>query len=108
MVSFTSRTLRAFKLELEDRCEDYGQVATYLGTMEGQPHRFDLDDHHRFETGRPERVCGNTALMLSATRYGRHFRITGDQSVHYGLFDCGPGSTGGGAAGPAPASAPCC
>lgn len=108
MVSFTSRTLRAFKLELEDRCEDYGQVATYLGTMEGQLHCFDLDDHHRFETGRPERVCGNTALMLSATRYGRHFRITGDQSVHYGLFDCGPGSTGGGAAGPAPASAPCC
>ena len=27
----------AFKLALEDRCEDYGQVATYLGTIEESP-----------------------------------------------------------------------
>jgi len=90
MVAFESRTVRAFKLALEDRCEDYGQIATYTGGIEGAEHAFVLDDHHRFERGRPLRVCGNTAAMLSATRYARHLRIDGDTSTHYGLFDCGP------------------
>lgn len=89
-VRFTSRTVRAFKIpeHLEDRCEDYGQVARYLGSIPYAPHAFELDDHHRFETGKPERVCGNTAAMLGATRYQRHFEIIGDRSVHYGLFNC--------------------
>lgn len=90
MVGFSSVTVRVFKLQLEDRCEDYGQVARYLGTMPEAPHAFELDEHHRFETGRPMVVCGNTADMLSATRYARHFRIDGDKTVHYGLFPCGP------------------
>ncbi|MCK7595107.1 methyltransferase domain-containing protein [Pseudomarimonas salicorniae] len=87
---FTSMTLRVFKLPLEDRCEDFGQVATYLGTIPDQPHAFDLDDHHRFETGRPLRVCGNTFDMLGKSRLARHFRLEGDTSRHFGLFDCGP------------------
>ena len=33
-------------------------------------------------------VCGNTAAMVGETRYGCHFRVAGDRSVHYGLFDC--------------------
>jgi arsenite methyltransferase len=106
MVAFSSVTVRAFKLKLEDRCEDYGQVATYLGTVDGRPHVFDLDDHHRFEAGRPVRVCGNTALMLTDSRYGAHFRVQGDRSVHFGLFDCGP-EAGGGSSGNE-AAAPCC
>ncbi|MFU8896651.1 MAG: methyltransferase domain-containing protein [Gammaproteobacteria bacterium] len=89
-VEFRSLTIRGFKLRLEDRCEDYGQVATYLGTIEELPHAFVLDDHHRFETGRPLRVCGNTADMLSATRYGAHFRVLGDKTTHFGLFPCAP------------------
>lgn len=88
--SFSSVTLRLFFLpELEERCEDYGQVATYLGTMPEAPHRFVLDDHHVFDAGRPERVCGNTAMMLADTRFGAHFRIDGDRSVHFGAFPCG-------------------
>ena len=88
--TFTSVTLRLFYLpQLEERCEDYGQVATYLGTMPEAPHRFVLDDHHVFDAGRPERVCGNTAMMLSDTRFGRHFRIDGDRSTHFGAFPCG-------------------
>ncbi|MBS0382065.1 MAG: methyltransferase domain-containing protein [Proteobacteria bacterium] len=90
MVRFSSSTIRAFKLALEDRCEDYGQIATYLGTIPSHPHAFDLDDHHRFETGRPLRVCGNTFDMLALTRYARHFRLQGDKTVHFGLFDCAP------------------
>jgi ubiquinone/menaquinone biosynthesis C-methylase UbiE len=105
MVDFYSMTIRAFKLgSLEDICEDYGQVAVYLGTIPGYPHTFDLDDHHRFITGKPMLVCGNTASMLQETRFVRHFKVTGDRSTHYGPFDCSPassklesGSDGGGA-----------
>lgn len=91
MVAFQSRTVRAFKLALEDRCEDYGQVATYLGSLDDQAHAFVLDDHHRFETGRPMRVCGNTFDMLARSRFAGHFELRGDKSVHFGLFDCGSG-----------------
>lgn len=94
MVTFRSRTVRAFKLALEDRCEDYGQVATYLGTIPDLPHAFELDDHHRFETGRPMPVCGNTADMVTRTRYAPHFRVDGDTRTHFGLFDCGPSAPG--------------
>lgn len=90
MIAFQSRTVRAFKLALEDRCEDYGQVACYLGTIADLPHAFDLDDHHHFETGRPMLVCRNTADMLTGTRYAPYFRVTGDAATHFGLFDCGP------------------
>ena len=93
--SFSSRTVRAFKLDgLEDICEDYGQTACYNGGIAGHPHFFDLDDHHRFITGKPMLVCGNTASMLSDTRYRKAFRITGDRSVHYGIFGgCGPANS---------------
>ena len=104
MIDFYSKTVRAFKLELEDLCEDYGQVAYYLGTLPESPHQFMLDDHHLFKTGQPMLVCGNTAAMVGQTRYREHFRVLGDQAVHYGPFPCAPaaasaapGSAAGGA-----------
>lgn len=90
-IGFCSMTVRAFRLELEDCCEDYGQVATYLGTLAEHPHAFDLDAHHHFVTGKPMLVCGNTADMLSRTRYAPHFRVLGEKQTHYGLFKCEPG-----------------
>jgi hypothetical protein len=94
MARFTSATVRAFKLaSLEDRCEDYGQIAWYNGSIEGFPHSFDLDDHHRFFTDKPLLVCGNTATMLCETRLAPAFRIEGDRSTHFGLFD-GTGTSG--------------
>jgi len=51
---------------------------------------FILDDHHTFVTGKPLLVCGNTALMISNTRFGKNFKIVGDTSKHFGLFPCGP------------------
>jgi len=88
-INFTSKTVRAFNLEtLEDRCEDYGQVAYYRGGVEEMPNAFVLDDHHRFEKDRPLLVCGNTAAMLEETRFAAHFDVVGDRSTHYGLFDC--------------------
>jgi len=90
-ITFSSRTVRAFKLDdLEDICEDYGQVAYYDGSIPRYPHYFDLDDHHRFHTGKPMLVCGNTASMISKTRYNKVFKVIGDRSVHYGVFDCSP------------------
>jgi ubiquinone/menaquinone biosynthesis C-methylase UbiE len=90
MIDFYSITIRAFKLDLEDRCEDYGQMAIYKGTIADTPHRFVLDDHHTFETGKPYAVCSNTADMLQKTRFAEHFQIVGDTKTHYGLFDCAP------------------
>lgn len=91
MTRLYSRTIRAFKLDtLEDCCEDFGQHATYLGTIPEEPVCFSLDDHHCLEKGRPMLVCGNTAAMLSETRFAPHFKVEGDRSVHYGLFDCSP------------------
>ena len=104
---FTSATIRAFKLPdlIEDRCEDYGQVAIYRGGIDGQRHAFVLDDHHLFEAGRPMLVCGNSAAMVQNTRYGCYFDVTGDRSTHFGLFDCAPAPAAGG---DAEASGSCC
>lgn len=89
-IQFFSITIRAFKLDLEDRCEDYGQVAYYLGTIPECPHRFALDDHHLFEVNKPMLVCSNTADMISATHYKKHFKVIGTKDHHLGLFDCAP------------------
>lgn len=88
--AFTSRTIRAFKLpDLEDICEDYGQVAYYNGRIPGHPHHFDLDDHHRFNTQQPLLVCGNTSSMLTNTRYRKVFTVT-ERAGHFGVFGgCG-------------------
>ena len=92
MIDFYSITVRIFKLyDLEDICEDYGQVALYKGTIPGFPHYFELDDHHKFLTGKYMPVCGNTASMLYDTRFRPHFQIVGDRSIHFGPFSCGPG-----------------
>lgn len=87
-IEFYSMTIRAFKLDCEDRCEDYGQVARYLGTIKESPHTFMLDDHHYFQKLKAYPVCSNTAMMLSDTRFSKHFEIIGDTSTHFGLFDC--------------------
>lgn len=88
---FESITYRLFKIDgLEDACEDYGQAVRYRGTVPGSEDAFDLDDHHHFETGRAALVCGNSHLMVAATRFADHFEYFGDLSTHYGAFvDCG-------------------
>lgn len=83
---------RLFKLpgKLETPCEDYGQVATYLGTLPGYTHSYELDDHHNFVTNKPMLVCGSTAAMVGESWLAKHFKVVGDTSVHYGLFEsCG-------------------
>lgn len=87
-IDFYSMTIRAFNIPLEDRCEDYGQVAWYLGGISESPQSFVLDDHHEFILNKPMLVCSNTARMLARSRFSSHFKIQGDESTHFGLFDC--------------------
>jgi SAM-dependent methyltransferase len=88
-IAFESVTVRAFKLaSLEDICEDYGQAVRYRGTIPGHPHGFRLDDHHDFATGKTVPVCGNTAAMVSETRFAPHFELIGTRAHHFGPFDC--------------------
>lgn len=88
MIDFFSMTVRSFKCEFEDICENFGHVAYYKGSIPEFPRGFTLDDHHYFQTGIPVPVCGNTSKMLGETRFGEHFKIVGDFSTHYGPFDC--------------------
>lgn len=87
-VTFYSITYRLWKIKgLEDSCEDYGHVTEYRGGIKESPFKFMLDSVHIFEKGRPERVCGNTALMLSKTRFSKYFEIIGTFEKHFGLFN---------------------
>lgn len=99
---FYSITYRCFKNKMmETLCEDYGQVATYKGTLPGKSSSYELDDHHLFETGKPMLVCGNTALMVGSSWLAPHFEVVGDMSKHYGLFDCAPPVVSGSPGAPA-------
>ena len=113
---FYSITYRLFKLPagmLESCCEDYGQVATYKGTIPGSEGAYTLDAGHTFEAGRPALVCGNTAAMVGeggVSWLAKHFEVRGDRRVHFGKWGGGdpvpltsdgkggaaPASTGGG------------
>lgn len=90
-IGFYSATYRLFKLpELESHCEEYGQAVIYKGTIEHCPQVFNLDGHHKIETGKVFPVCGNTWRMLHDTRFKPHFEFIGSFDQHYGIFDgCG-------------------
>lgn len=89
---FYSITYRLFKLgNLETKCEDYGQSVIYHGTIDKDAYQ--LDDHHRFENGRPYLICGNTAAMLSETWLKPHFTVSGDKTTHYGQYASVPLAT---------------
>ncbi|GAQ93433.1 hypothetical protein KFL_015250010 [Klebsormidium nitens] len=86
---FHSVTYRLFKLpgRLETACEDYGQVAIYKGSIPESGAAYQLDDHHRFEKGRPHLVCGNSAAMVGESWLKDHFEVLGDRLTHYGAFE---------------------
>ncbi len=90
-IQFFSVTYRLWKIDgLEDECEDYGQAVAYKGTIPHAKSSFDLDDHHNFPKNKIMTVCGNTFLMLQATRYKDHFEFYGTWDTHYGVFEgCG-------------------
>jgi arsenite methyltransferase len=84
---FFSVTFRLFKLSsLEKRRENYGQKATYLGSIPERSANFQLDQSFRFDTAEAVPVDGNTATILSESWLSQHFKVEGDKSKHYGLF----------------------
>lgn len=86
-IRFMSQILRGFRIDLEDRCEDYGQLAVYRGTIEDHAVSFTLDQNHLFPTGEAIRICKNTADMLSQSRFADHFHVS-PPLTHLGSFDC--------------------
>ncbi|KAI7822300.1 S-adenosyl-L-methionine-dependent methyltransferase [Kickxella alabastrina] len=92
---FYSITFRLFKFArpasvLEPTPEDYGQVAVYRGTIDGQRARTRFDNRWAFEANRPVLVDGNTAVMLGESWLRRHFEVRGDRSLHFGGFTASP------------------
>lgn len=84
---FYSITYRLWKLPgLEDKCEDYGHIVFYKGGIKEYPHFYQLDESHVFYKNKPEKVCGNTALMLLKTRLGEFFNVIGSFDEHFGEF----------------------
>ena len=87
-IKFFSCTVRAFKCkDLEDREENYGHSATYLGTMKENPRYFDFDEDFRFVRKKPLGVSGNIANILKNSRFKNHFVVEGKGEVHHGLFN---------------------
>ena len=107
---FYSTTNRLWKLNgLEDACEDYGHIAIYKGGFPESLLKLQLDNEHIFEKNKPERVCGNTALMLSKTRLKDYFQVIGDFTEHFGLFEiCGTSVSENGKNESGPNSCGCC
>lgn len=106
-IRFESATWRLFAVDgLEQTREDYGQSATYLGTIAEQPDRFVLDDTTAMATGEPTRIDGNSWRTLAASRFAPHVELRGDFSTHSGAFKidtrCAP------SAAPAAAKPSCC
>ena len=76
-IAFSSETIRAFKLpELEDGREDYGQMAKYNGSIPSFPHAYMLGIGSTFITDQLTPVDGNTARVLTNTRYATAFNVT--------------------------------
>ena len=87
-IKFYSCTVRAFKCSnLEDREENYGHSATYLGTMEENKRYFDFHENCRFLKNKPIGISGNQAEILRTSRLSRYFTVEGTTETHYGLFD---------------------
>ena len=66
--------------------EDYGQTATYLGNIDAYPHAFALGVGRVFINGQTVPVDGNTAKVLSGTRYSSAFRVS-EPKEHRGRFE---------------------
>lgn len=92
-IKFYSLTVRAFKLlegeQAEDLPEDYGQIATYSGSLPSHSSSFTLDDSRVFTTNTPTPVDATTAAMLQCSRYSSAFAVT-DKGVHRGFFSQWP------------------
>ncbi len=89
-INFTSQTMRAFKLDVEDREENYGHQVKYLGTIAEYETAYAFDQTYDFPNGQWVAISGNMAKILSQSRYAKAFEIKGDFSTHYGGLNVKP------------------
>ncbi len=82
--SMTVRTIKSF--DFEDREEDYGQTATYLGNMPENKRYFDLSEEIRLIKDKPVAISSNMATLLTQSRYARYFSVSSKRS-HVGNYD---------------------
>ncbi|GAB0490351.1 hypothetical protein MMPV_001585 [Pyropia vietnamensis] len=95
-ISFYSVTIRAFKLApgvAEPAPEDYGQTATYDGSLEDAADALKLDALHTFPTGVAVPIDGNTAAVLQASRFAPAMTVTA-AGRHRGLAGAPGGAEG--------------
>lgn len=84
-VEFATLTVRVLKSEWsEDVCENYGEIATYDGSLPGFPDFFLFEWNIKLPTGRDCPVCGNVSALAQHSRYAKVFKVVGDRSVHVG------------------------
>ncbi|CAI5943653.1 unnamed protein product [Closterium sp. NIES-64] len=87
-IKYYSFTVRAVKLpegEGVDLPENYGQTATYSGSIPEKAGEFALDDVRVFKTGVPTPVDATTAAVLEKSRYNSVFTVT-EKGAHQGVF----------------------
>jgi ubiquinone/menaquinone biosynthesis C-methylase UbiE len=84
---FSSVTYRLFKAKnLEPGQEDYGQTAVYDGSVAYCPESLTLDWQTTLPCAEPIHVSGNTARLISQSRWAEHVRIEGSFCCHQGEF----------------------
>lgn len=86
-INFTSQTVRAFKINAEDREENYGHKAKYNGSIAEAADLFTLDQNNSFATGEWVDISGNVANILNQSRYQAAFDVKGDFENHHGGFN---------------------
>lgn len=104
-IHFSSQTVRAFKIEAEDREEDYGHRVKYDGSIAEFSDEFVLDLNNRFAAGEWVNVSGNVANILSQSRYSDAFVVEGSFEAHHGRFEAVASE---GCCAPAPKASGCC
>lgn len=85
---FTSATYRLFKaIDLEVDAQDYGQLVTYLGTIDDNENQWSLDEQTHFVSQQTTAVSGNTWQTLMQSRFKTHFEFHTHDEQHRGLFN---------------------
>jgi len=86
-IAFCSATFRLFRVSgVEVSAEDYGQQATYLGSVPDHALKFGLDSETVFHNGSSTPICGNTARIIAQSRFAAHFELKGSNCCHLGAF----------------------
>lgn len=76
-IRFASVTLRLVRAsDLEPGREDYGQTATYRGTLADAPEALAVDANVTLPVGHAVPVSGNTARLLASSRFAAHVDIS--------------------------------